>query len=125
MTGPMTHLCKKVTCLRMSTEQQVFTTTTKPIPKKKKQIQKQVLELKSMTKGDKKNKNIKIYKECKIHNYWSNIFQRKFEMHEYFSEAAFGSQTDTKIEFRNLWEDPEYIKKYSILESEDNKESIK
>lgn len=33
-------------------------------------------------------------------------------MHEYFSEAAFGSQTDTKIEFRNLWEDPEYMKKY-------------
>jgi len=33
-------------------------------------------------------------------------------MHEYFSEAAFGSQTNTKIDFRNLWEDPEYIKKH-------------
>ena len=27
-------------------------------------------------------------------------------MHEYFSESAFGSQSDSKIEFRNLWKDP-------------------
>jgi len=62
--------------------------------------------------GNKKNQHNKIIKDCKIHNYWSNIFRRKFEMHEYFSEAAFGSQTNTKIDFRNLWEDPEYIKKH-------------
>ena len=55
---------------------------------------------------------IQIVKDVKIHNFWGNIFRRKFEMHEYFSEAAFGSQTDTKIEYRNLWEDHEYMKKY-------------
>jgi hypothetical protein len=42
-------------------------------------------------------------------------------MHEYFSEAAFGSQSDSKIEFRNLWKDPEYQKKHN-LSSSTNKE---
>jgi len=55
-----------------------------------------------------------------------NIFRRKRQMHEYFSEAAFGSQSDSKIEYRNLWEDPEYINKYNLStkntsgENEDN-----
>jgi hypothetical protein len=30
-------------------------------------------------------------------------------MHEYFSEVAFGSQSDYKIEYRNPWEEPENI----------------
>jgi hypothetical protein len=55
---------------------------------------------------------IQIVKDVKIHNFWGNIFRRKFEMHEYFSEAAFGSDSDKKIEYRELWKDPEYRKKY-------------
>ena len=63
-------------------------------------------------RGAKKNQNIKLLDNVKVHNYWSNIFRRKSDMHKYFSEAAFGSQSDTKMEFRNLWEITEYRKKY-------------
>lgn len=48
-------------------------------------------------------------------------FRRKLHMHEYFSESAFGSQRDSKSEFRNLWKDPEYQKKHN-LSSSTNKE---
>ena len=43
-------------------------------------------------------------------------------MHEYFSEAAFGSQSDYKIEYRNPWEEPEYIKKYNLSSTKDNED---
>ena len=33
-------------------------------------------------------------------------------MHDYFSDAAFGSDSNKKIELRNLWENPYYQKKY-------------
>jgi hypothetical protein len=62
--------------------------------------------------GAKKNQHVKVLDNVKIHNYWSNIFRRKAVMHKYFSEAAFGSQTDTKLEYRELWKDQEYRKKY-------------
>ena len=35
-------------------------------------------------------------------------------MHEYFSGAAFGSQSGSKIEDRNLWEETEHIIKNII-----------
>ena len=62
--------------------------------------------------GHKKNQHVKVVDTIKIHNYWGNIFRRKAEMHMYFSEAAFGSQLDTKLELRDLWKDPVYRKKY-------------
>lgn len=78
------------------------------------------------TKGLTKNKSLKILDNVKIHNYWGNIYRRKAQMHSYFSESAFGSQADTKIEYRNLWEDPEYLKKYSLttktIDNDDEKE---
>lgn len=72
----------------------------------------QIMKLDSMTKGDKKNKNLKTIDGVIIHNYWDNIFRRKFKMHDYFSESAFGSEADKLVEHRNIWEDPDYIKKY-------------
>lgn len=63
-------------------------------------------------RGGKKNQNIKLLDNVKIQNFWGNIFQRKAEMHRHFSEAAFGSDSDKKIEYRELWKDPEYRKKY-------------
>ena len=54
---------------------------------------------KDMTIKGKKNSKIKIVSNRYRHNYWGNIFQRKRVMSEYFSDSAFGSQSDTKIEF--------------------------
>jgi len=67
---------------------------------------------KGMTIKGKKNSKVKIVANRKRHNYWGNIFRRKRIMSEYFSDSAFGSQSDTKIEFVNLWEDKEKIQKY-------------
>ena len=78
--------------------------------------------LERYTKGISKNKSLKILDNVKIHNYWNNIFRRKLQMHEYFSESAFGSQSDTKIEYRNLSEDPEYIKKYNLSATKYNED---
>ena len=64
------------------------------------------------TLGHKKNQHIQILDGVKIHNYWNNIFKRKATLAPYFSEAAFGSDSDKKIEYRELWKDPEYRKKY-------------
>lgn len=66
---------------------------------------------KDMTIKGKKNSKIKIVSNRYTHNYWGNIFQRKRVMSEYFSDSAFGSQSDTKIEFIALWEDEELLKK--------------
>lgn len=74
-----------------------------------------------MTIKGKKNSKVKIVTNKKRHNYWGNIFRRKRIMSEYFSDSAFGSQSDTKIEFFNPWEDPELLKKFRskrILEYE-------
>lgn len=74
--------------------------------------QSQKLEFhKNMTIKGKKNSKVKIIKNKTKHNYWSNIFRRKRIMSEYFSDAAFGSQSDTKKELFNPWEDPELLKK--------------
>ena len=67
---------------------------------------------KGMTIKGKKNSKVKIVANRKRHNYWGNIFRRKRIMSEYFSDSAFGSQSDTKIEYVNLWEDKEKIQKY-------------
>ena len=67
---------------------------------------------KNMTIKGKKNSKVKIVKNRKRHNYWGNIFRRKRIMSEYFSDSAFGSQSDTKIEFVNLWEDKEKMQKF-------------
>ncbi len=64
------------------------------------------------SRGGKKNQNIKLLDNIKVHNYWSNIFRRKADMHQHFSESALGSDSDKKIEYRNLWEDIIYKKKY-------------
>jgi hypothetical protein len=64
------------------------------------------------TIGDKKNQHVKILDNVKIHNYRSIIFRRKADMHLYFSVAAFGSESDTKIEYRDLWKNLKYRKKY-------------
>lgn len=77
--------------------------------------------IEKMTKGYKKNKNLKILKDVKIHNFWDNIFRRKAIMAPYFSETAFGSDADKLIENRNIWEDPHFIKKYGKKnKNEDN-----
>ena len=55
---------------------------------------------------------IKIIKNKKRHNYWGNIFRRKRQMHAYFSDAAFGSQIDTKIELYNPWEDEKVMQRF-------------
>lgn len=74
--------------------------------------QSQKLEFhKNMTIKGKKNSKVKIIKNKTKHNYWSNIFRRKRIMSEYFSDAAFGSQSDTKKELFNPWEDQELLKK--------------
>ena len=77
--------------------------------------------LERYTKGMSKNKSLKILDNVKVHNYWMNIFRRKLQMHEYYSESAFGSQSDSKIEYRNLWEDPDYIKKYNLSATKDQR----
>lgn len=66
---------------------------------------------KDMTIKGKKNSKVKIVTNKKRHNYWGNIFRRKRIMSEYFSDSAFGSQSDTKIELYNPWEDPELLQK--------------
>jgi hypothetical protein len=63
----------------------------------------------------------KILDNVKIHNYWMTIFRRKLQMHEYFIESAFGSQSDSKIEYRNVWEVFEYIKKYNLSATKDQR----
>lgn len=67
---------------------------------------------KNMTIKGKKNSKVKIVKNKKRHNYWGNIFRRKRIMSEYFSDSAFGSQSDTKIELYNPWEDPDKLAKF-------------
>ena len=69
---------------------------------------------KGMTIKGKKNSKVKIIKNRKRHNYWGNIFRRKRIMSEYFSDSAFGSQSDTKIELVNLWEDKEKMQKFRM-----------
>jgi hypothetical protein len=66
---------------------------------------------KNMTIKGKKNSKVKIIKNKTKHNYWGNIFRRKRIMSEYFSDAAFGSQSDTKKELYKPWEDQELLKK--------------
>lgn len=76
---------------------------------------------KGMTIKGKKNSKVKIVANKKRHNYWGNIFRRKRIMSEYFSDSAFGSQSDTKIELYNPWEDKEKMLKFRskrILEYE-------
>ena len=76
---------------------------------------------KTMTVKGKKNSKVKIISNKRKHHYWGNIFRRKRIMSEYFSDSAFGSQSDTKIELYNPWEDPEKMQKYrakKILEYE-------
>lgn len=76
---------------------------------------------KGMTIKGKKNSKVKIVANKKRHNYWGNIFRRKRIMSEYFSDSAFGSQSDTKIELYNPWEDKEKMLKFrskKILEYE-------
>jgi hypothetical protein len=73
-----------------------------------------------MTKGNKKNKNIQVLKDVKIHNFWDNIFRRKAKMHSYFSETAFGSDADKLIENRNIWNDPHFQKKYGAKKNNNN-----
>ena len=68
------------------------------------------------TIGHKKNQHVKILDNVKIHTYWSNIFRGKADMHLYFSEAVFRSESDTKIEYRELWKNSEYRKKSKISE---------
>ena len=42
-------------------------------------------------------------------------------MHLYISEAVFGSKSDTKIEYKELWKNPEYIRNTeSISELDEN-----
>ncbi|HEX5186569.1 MAG TPA: hypothetical protein VFV86_06730 [Nitrososphaeraceae archaeon] len=74
-----------------------------------------------MTKGNLRNKNIKLIEGLRIHNYWDNISHRKFKMHQHFSESAFGSDHDKLTEYRNIWEDPEYQKKYAAKKKKKNK----
>ena len=66
-----------------------------------------------MTKGYKKNKNIKLVEGFIIHNFWDNIFRRKAKMSSYFSETAFGSDADKLIENCDIWNDPYFQKKYA------------
>lgn len=70
---------------------------------------------KGMTIKGKKNSKVKIIANRKNHNYWGNIFRRKRIMSEYFSDSAFGSQSDTKIELHNTWEDEKAIMKYRSM----------
>jgi hypothetical protein len=74
-----------------------------------------VYTLKRTNRKNGKPTTIEIIEDIKFHNFWNNIFERKFNMHEYFSEAAFGSQSDTKVELREVWKDPEFIKKYMAI----------
>lgn len=85
---------------------------TNTIQQQQSQQKQQKLEFhKNMTIKGKKNSKVKIIKNKTKHNYWSNIFRRKRIMSEYFSDAAFGSQSDTKKELFNPWEDKELLKK--------------
>ena len=65
-----------------------------------------------LTIKGKKNSKIKIITNRKRHHFWGNIFRRKRIMSEYFSDSAFGSQSDTKVEYACIWEDPEMMEKY-------------
>lgn len=78
----------------------------------KQNVQSNFTYQKGMTIKGKKNSKVKIIKNKIRHNYWGNIFRRKRIMSEYFSDSAFGSQSDTKIELVNLWEDKEKMAKY-------------
>src|SRR6188768_3025936 len=71
---------------------------------------------KGMTIKGKKNSKVKIIANRKKHNYWGNIFRRKRIMSEYFSDSAFGSQSDTKIELYNPWEDEEKMQKHRFMQ---------
>ena len=66
----------------------------------------------TMTIKGKKNSKVKIITNKKTHNYWGNIFRRKRIMSEYFSDSAFGSQSDTKIELPFAHLNPELAAKY-------------
>lgn len=82
---------------------------------------------KNMTIKGKKNSKVKIVTNKRRHNYWGNIFRRKRIMSEYFSDSAFGSQSDTKIELYNPWEDDKLMQKYrskKILEYEYDENEI-
>ena len=39
-------------------------------------------------KRNQKNKNIVILDNVKIHNYWDNIFRKKFNMHDYLTHHS-------------------------------------
>lgn len=68
----------------------------------------------TMTIKGKKNSKIKIITNKSKHKHWSNIFERKRTMSEYFSDSAFGSQSDTKVEFPRARDDPELMAKYRV-----------
>lgn len=65
-----------------------------------------------LTIKGKKNSKVKIITNKERMNFWSNIFKRKRIMSEYFSDSAFGSQSDTKVEYAPIWEEAEYMEKY-------------
>ena len=48
----------------------------------------------------KKNSKLKIITNKKKHEVWGNIYRRKRNMSEFFSDSAFGSQSDTLIEWK-------------------------
>lgn len=52
----------------------------------------------TMTIKGKKNSKVKIITNKKRHDPWGNIYRRKRNMSEFFSDSAFGSQSDTLIE---------------------------
>jgi hypothetical protein len=51
----------------------------------------------TMTIKGKKNSKVKVISNKKKHEFWSNTFRRKRQMSEFFSDSAFGSQSDTLI----------------------------
>src|SRR5687768_14271425 len=70
---------------------------------------------KDMTIKGKKNSKVKIVTNKRKINHWSLIFRRKRQMSEYFSDSAFGSQSDTKIELYNPRDDKEKMEKFRAM----------
>ena len=67
-----------------------------------------------LTIQGKRNAKTKILANKRDRSLWWDIYRRKRVMSSYFSETAFGSESDTKKQLYNLHEDDSLLRKYRV-----------
>ena len=74
----------------------------------------QTFQFSNLTIKGKKNSKVKVIANERDHNPWWTTYRRKRIMSEYFSETAFGSESDSKKELWHPHQEPLLVRKYRV-----------